>query len=40
VEAAERIADPALYPALLELQDWWDEDPELLASALERCRPA
>jgi len=39
VEAAERIADPSLHPALVELESWWDEDPYQLRSALERCLP-
>ena len=40
VEAAELIADPSLYPALVELESWWDENPYQLREALDRCRLA
>ncbi len=39
VEAAKELGDPRLYPALVELQEWWDVDPELLKEAIETCRP-
>lgn len=41
VEAASLIGDPCLYPLLVDLQGWWDEDGdrELLEEALQACRP-
>jgi HEAT repeat protein len=42
-EAATEIADPRLYPALLKLQEAWDEDKSwpypLLEEALAVCQP-
>lgn len=37
VEAALALADARLYPALTALQQWWDLEPELLASAIASC---
>jgi hypothetical protein len=43
-EAATEIADPRLYPALVELREGWDEDKiwpyNLLEDAIEACQPA
>lgn len=39
VDAAELIADPALYPALVGMEPWWDVEPSTLQSAIDRCRP-
>jgi HEAT repeat protein len=41
VEAASLIGDPSLYPLLIDLRGWWDEngDTELLQEAIEACRP-
>ena len=41
VEAASLIGDPSLYPLLVALQGWWDEDGDrvLLQEALQACRP-
>ena len=38
VEAALAAAEPRLYPVLLALQEWWDLDTELLASAIASCK--
>ena len=40
VEAAESIAAPELYPHLVDLQNWWDVDKELLADAITACAPS
>jgi len=37
VEAAREIGSPKLYPALVELKEWWDVDNELLAEAIASC---
>lgn len=37
VEAAQMYADRRLKPALLELQRWWDVNPELLDQAIAAC---
>lgn len=37
LQAAEIYADPTLMPALVELQRWWDVDPELLKRAITAC---
>jgi len=37
VEAAQMYADRRLKPALLELQKWWDVNPELLDQAIAAC---
>ncbi|MGH2770927.1 MAG: HEAT repeat domain-containing protein [Actinomycetota bacterium] len=39
VEAAREIGSPRLYEALVNLKEWWDLDHNLLAEAIERCRP-
>jgi HEAT repeat protein len=39
VESAALIADSQLYPALVELQAWWDVDPDLLQDAVFRSTP-
>lgn len=38
VEAAEEIGDSRLYPALIELKEWWDCDQELLERAINSCQ--
>jgi HEAT repeat protein len=37
VEAAKELAQPALLAPLLDLQDWWDVDPDLLQQAIQAC---
>jgi HEAT repeat protein len=39
IEAAEAFADSRLYPALLQLQTWWETESEL-EGALLACRPS
>ncbi|NMG18296.1 hypothetical protein [Brasilonema bromeliae] len=39
VEAAKEIEDTRLYPVLIELQQWWDVDSELLQEAITSCQP-
>ena len=39
VEAAREMGSPRLHHALVELKEWWDVDENLLAEAIERCRP-
>jgi len=38
IEAAEEMGDRRLYPALMELQEWWERNDDLLARAIENCR--
>ncbi|MEH2423547.1 MAG: hypothetical protein V7K48_22325 [Nostoc sp.] len=38
VEAAEEFADSRLYPALMQLQQWWTKDNDLLESAINNCQ--
>jgi HEAT repeat protein len=38
VEAAAQLGDPSLLEPLLELQTWWDVDPELLVRAIDASR--
>lgn len=38
VEAATYLADAQLLAPLLDLERWWDLDPELLADAIAACR--
>lgn len=38
VEAAEEFADSRLYPALMQLAHWWDENNTLLERAINSCR--
>jgi HEAT repeat protein len=38
VEAASIIGNVRLYPALIDLQEWWDVDPKLLQTAISNCR--
>jgi len=40
LEAAEKMADPRLYPALLELGHRRTCDREELTAAIAACRPA
>jgi len=39
IEAAERMGDPALYPSLIKLREWWKNDsrPDLLERAIVSC---
>ncbi|MBE9116337.1 hypothetical protein IQ249_10550 [Lusitaniella coriacea LEGE 07157] len=37
IEAAEAMSDFRLYPALVELQEWWDTDDGALKRAIENC---
>jgi HEAT repeat protein len=37
VEAAKEIGDARLYPALIDLQKWWDIDSKLLQEAIYSC---
>jgi hypothetical protein len=37
LEAAEEIGDFRLYPALVNLREWLNEDKDLLESAIELC---
>lgn len=37
VEAAEALASPGLRQHLINLQRWWDIDPQLLARAIAAC---
>jgi HEAT repeat protein len=39
VEAAGYLADERLLRPLLELGEWWEDDPELLRAAIDRCDP-
>lgn len=39
VEAAKEIGDTRLYPALIDLQKWWDLDVKLLQEAISSCKP-
>jgi HEAT repeat protein len=38
VEAASLLAEPRLHAALVNLQQWWDLDPDLLSEAIANCR--
>jgi HEAT repeat protein len=38
IEAAMELADPSLLESLEELEEWWDEDPELLKAAIRACK--
>ncbi|MEH2147231.1 hypothetical protein [Nostoc sp.] len=38
VEAAEEFADSRLYPALMQLQQRWTENNDLLESAINNCQ--
>lgn len=38
VEAASILGNARLYPALVDLQQWWDVDPKLLQAAISHCR--
>ncbi|MEH1830623.1 MAG: HEAT repeat domain-containing protein [Nostoc sp.] len=38
VEAAEEFADSRLYPALMQLQQRWSENKDLLESAINNCQ--
>lgn len=38
VEAASIVGSPRLYPVLIDLQDWWDVNPNLLQLAISNCR--
>jgi HEAT repeat protein len=40
VEAAGYLSDERLLRPLLELGEWWEDDPELLTAAIARCDPA
>ncbi len=39
VEAAKEIGDAKLYPTLINLQEWWDIDSNLLQEAISSCKP-
>ena len=39
VEAAGYLADERLLRPLLELGEWWEDDPDLLRAAIARCDP-
>ncbi len=39
VEAAGYLSDERLLRPLLELGEWWEDDPELLRAAIARCDP-
>ncbi len=39
VEAAKEIGDARLYQALINLQEWWDMNIELLQEAISSCNP-
>jgi hypothetical protein len=39
VEAAGYLADERLLRPLLELGEWWEDDPDLLRAAIDRCDP-
>ena len=39
VEAAGYLADERLLRPLLELGEWWEDDPDLLRAAIHRCDP-
>jgi HEAT repeat protein len=39
VEAAKVIGDTKLYPALINLQEWWDMNNNLLQEAISSCKP-
>ncbi|QLE59694.1 HEAT repeat domain-containing protein [Nostoc sp. TCL26-01] len=39
VEAAKEMGDTRLYPALIDLQKWWDIDVKLLQEAISSCQP-
>ncbi|MFN6571298.1 HEAT repeat domain-containing protein [Dendronalium sp. ChiSLP03b] len=38
VEAAEEMADSRLYPALMQLKQWWTDNNNLLENAINNCR--
>ncbi|MEH2159088.1 HEAT repeat domain-containing protein [Nostoc sp.] len=38
VEAAEEFADSRLYPALMQLKQWWSENNNLLERAINNCQ--
>ncbi|NJN13707.1 MAG: hypothetical protein HC815_39805 [Richelia sp. RM1_1_1] len=39
VEAAKVIGDARLHRALIDLENWWDVDIELLQEAISSCKP-
>ncbi|MEH2181319.1 HEAT repeat domain-containing protein [Nostoc sp.] len=38
VEAAEEFADSRLYPALMQLKQWWTKNDDLLERAINNCQ--